>query len=66
MLLSIVEYHYNKESGYVPLVDFEASGSTLEANANNIIKYIAQITLSTATLAAKTDGETPRASEIAM
>ncbi len=52
-----------KAKYYIPLA--EASGGILEASANNDIKYKAQITLSAATPAAKTDGETPRASEIA-
>jgi hypothetical protein len=47
------------------LVDFEVSGGILEANANNVVKYTAQITLSAASPAAKTDGETPRASAMA-
>lgn len=49
---------------YVPLA--EASGCILEAKANNDKKYKAQIILSAATPTAKTDGETPRASEIAI
>lgn len=47
------------------MVDFEVSGGILEANANNVVKYTAQITLSAASPAAKTDGETPRASAMA-
>lgn len=50
---------------YVPSVDVAGSGDILEANAKRATKYIAQMTLSAATPAAKTDGETPRASEIA-
>lgn len=42
-----------------------ASGGTLDAKAKSNVKYTAQMTLSTATPAAKTDGETPRASETA-
>ena len=48
-----------------PLVDVEVSGGTLDANANNVVKYIAQITLSAASPDAKTDEDTPRASAIA-
>ena len=48
-----------------PLVDVEASAGILDANAKSDVKYIAQITLSAANPAAKTDGETPRASETA-
>ena len=47
------------------MVDADASEGIFEAHANNTTKYIAQITLSEATPAAKTDGEMPRASEIA-
>lgn len=50
---------------HIPLVLVESSGGILEAIANKTMKYIAEITLSAATPAAKTDGETPRASEIA-
>lgn len=42
-----------------------ASGGILEANANNTIKYIAEITLSAATPAAKTEADMPSASEMA-
>lgn len=55
----------NKLNYFLPLVNFGVSGGILEANANKIIKYRAQITLSAAIPAAKTDGETPRAFEIA-
>lgn len=47
------------------MLDNEASGGILDANANSVVKYMAQITLSTAIPAAITDGETPRASETA-
>lgn len=50
---------------HVPLVDVGGSGGVLEANAKRATKYKALMTLSAATPAAKTDGETPRASEIA-
>ena len=48
-----------------PSLDVGASGGTLEAIANNVVKYSAQITLSAASPAAKTDGLTPRASDMA-
>ena len=47
------------------MVDVEVSGGILEANAKSDVKYIAHITLSAASPAASTDGETPRASETA-
>lgn len=50
---------------HVPSVDARGSGGVLEASAKRATKYKAQMTLSAATPAAKTDGETPRASEIA-
>lgn len=50
---------------YEPSLDLEASGGILEAKAKRDEKYIAQITLSAASPAAKTDGATPRASETA-
>lgn len=46
---------------YTPSSDVGASGGTLEANANNVEKYTAQMTLSAASPAAKIDGETPKA-----
>lgn len=49
----------------VPVVGIAASAGILEANANNTIKYKAQITLSAATPAAKTDADIPSASEMA-
>lgn len=49
----------------LPFTDVEASGGTLEAKANNVEKYTAQITLSAANPAVKTEGETPRASDMA-
>ena len=66
MSIIIVLTEFQLSWPYSLLVDFEASGGILEANANNSKKYIAQMTLSAATPAAKTDGVTPRASEIAM
>lgn len=53
---------YNK---HIPFVDVEDSGGIFEAIANNTTKYTTQMTLSAATPAARTDGDTPRASEIA-
>lgn len=47
------------------MVDVAVSGGILEASANNVVKYTAQITLSAASPAAKTERETPRASEMA-
>lgn len=47
------------------MVSGEASGGILEANAKRVVKYTADITLSTAIPAARTDGETLRASETA-
>lgn len=47
------------------MVDVKASGGILEARANNVVKYTAQITLSAANPAAKTEGEMPRASAMA-
>lgn len=61
----IIHLKVNKLNYFLPLVNFGVSGGILEANANKIIKYRAQITLSAAIPAAKTDGETPRAFEIA-
>lgn len=48
-----------------PSVTFAASQGILEANANKRIKYRAHMTLSAATPAAMTDGDTPSASDIA-
>ena len=48
-----------------PSGDVEVSGGTFDANANSVVKYTAQITLSAASPAAKTDGETPSAFEMA-
>jgi len=42
-----------------------ASAGILEPKANNVVKYTAHITLSAASPAAKTDGVTPRAFDIA-
>lgn len=53
-------------TNYLPFGSTKASEGIFEANANNTMQYIAVITLSAATPAAKTDGETPSASEIAM
>lgn len=53
-----IQYH-------IPEVEFEDSAGILDANANNVEKYNAQITLSAASPAVKTEGETWRASEIA-
>lgn len=49
----------------LPLANVEDSAGIFEARANNVEKYTAQMTLSAANPAAKTDEETPRASEIA-
>lgn len=54
-----------RRNHHVPSVDVGGSEGVLEANAKRARKYKAVITLSAATPAAKTDGETPRASEIA-
>lgn len=48
-----------------PLVSVEDSGGILDAKANNVVKYIAQITLSAASPEAKTDEDTSRASAMA-
>lgn len=48
-----------------PAVDTELSGGILTASANNVVKYTAQITLSAASPAAKTEGEIRRASAMA-
>lgn len=53
-----IDYH-------TPDGDDATSGGILAARANNVVKYTAQITLSAASPAAKTDRETPRASAIA-
>ena len=50
---------------YIPL-DEGGSAGILEASINSITKYMAQITLSAATPAASTDGETLSASPIAI
>lgn len=50
---------------YIPVADWVASAGILEANANNVVKYTAQIRLSAANPAVTTDGDVPRASEIA-
>lgn len=42
-----------------------ASAGILEANANNVVKYTAQIRLSAANPAVTTEGDVSRASEIA-
>lgn len=49
---------------YLPM-DEGGSAGILEANVNSITKYIAHITLSAATPAASTEGETPSASPTA-
>lgn len=49
----------------LPFPDDEASGGTLEASANNVEKYTAQITLSAANPAVKTEGEISSASDMA-
>lgn len=46
-------------------VEVSVSGGTFDANANSVVKYTAQITLSAASPDAKIDGETPRAFEMA-
>jgi hypothetical protein len=51
--------------GCIPSIDAEDSAGILDAKANNDVKYTAQITLSAASPAAKTDGDTLRASEMA-
>lgn len=51
--------------GSRPVVDVGGSAGILEAKPNKIMKYIAHITLSAATPAANTDGDMPRALEIA-
>lgn len=56
---------HDKVEVYKPSSDVEGSGGTLEANANNVEKYTAQMTLSAASPAAKIEGETPRASAMA-
>lgn len=54
-----------KQEFDLPFTDAEASGGTLDANANRVEKYKTLITLSAAKGADKTDGETPRASDMA-
>ena len=49
----------------LPFTEAEDSGGTLEANRNNVEKYTAQITLSAAKPAAKIEGGTSRASDMA-
>jgi len=49
----------------IPLFDTSGSGGTFEANANRVVKYTAHRILSAASPAVKTEGETPRASEMA-
>lgn len=48
-----------------PSGDVEVSAGTIEAKANSVVKYTAQITLSAASPAAKTDSEVSRAFEMA-
>lgn len=65
-ILDISWYHnFLFPKYHLPPLDAEASEGILEANENSAIKYIAQITLSAATPAAITDGDTPSASQIA-
>lgn len=54
-----------KKEFLAPSTEVEDSAGIFEAKANNVVKYTAQMTLSAANPAAKTDEETPRASEIA-
>lgn len=65
MNLLKVENSGFKIENHAPVVDVAASGGIFEANANNVEKYTAHITLSAASPAAKTERETPRASEMA-
>lgn len=51
---------------YIPSATFEASAGILEAKANKRRKYTAHMTLSAATPAVITEGETWSASHIAM
>lgn len=59
------------ENDHAPVVEVESevevedSAGILDANANSVEKYNAQITLSAANPAAKTEGETARALDIA-
>lgn len=48
-----------------PAVDAEDSAGTLDAIANNVAKYIAQITLSAASPAVTTDDDVSRNSDMA-
>lgn len=54
-----------KKNHNEPVVGAELSGGILAAKANNVVKYTAQIILSAASPAAKTEGEIPRASAMA-
>lgn len=44
-----------------PLVEADVSGRMLDASANRVVKYTAQMTLSAASPAVNTDGDTLRA-----
>lgn len=59
--------YYNQDGRFeLPFPDDdEVSGGTLVASANNVEKYTAQITLSAANPAVKTEGEMSRASDMA-